>query len=40
MFGLKQKAPEEEYAQYQDECDDDDFDQAHSRFPQGSKGSG
>jgi hypothetical protein len=32
MSGLKQEAPEEEYAQQQDERDDDDFDQAHSRF--------
>jgi hypothetical protein len=32
MGGLKQEAPEKEYAQQQDERDDDDFDQAHSRF--------
>lgn len=39
MPGLKQKAPEEEYAQHQDERDDDDLDEAHGRFPQASKGS-
>jgi hypothetical protein len=32
MSALKQEAPEEKYAEQQDECDDDDFDQAHSRF--------
>jgi hypothetical protein len=32
MCGLKQEAPEEEYAQQQDERDDDDFNQTHSRF--------
>ncbi|HEV7373733.1 MAG TPA: hypothetical protein VGN95_03380 [Pyrinomonadaceae bacterium] len=32
MSALKQEAPEEKYAKQQDECDDDNFDQAHSRF--------
>jgi hypothetical protein len=30
---LKQKAPEEQYAQDQDERDDDDFDEAHGQIP-------
>lgn len=32
MFKLEQEAPEKEYAQKQDKRDDDDFNQAHSRF--------
>ncbi|MDT5123549.1 MAG: hypothetical protein QOC96_3031 [Acidobacteriota bacterium] len=38
MSGLKQEAPEEEYAQQQDERDNDDFDQTHSRFLKRRKG--
>jgi hypothetical protein len=38
MLRLKQKAPEEEYAQEQNERDDDDFDEAHSRFLKRQKG--
>jgi hypothetical protein len=30
---LKQKAPEEQYAQNQDERDDDDFDETHGQIP-------
>jgi len=29
-FKLKQEAPEEKYAQNQNNCNDDDFNQAHS----------
>lgn len=38
LTGLKQEAPEEEYAQQQDERDNDDFDQAHNRFLKGLVG--